>query len=124
MGTHDLGPEYDREIARLRATLDLPPAYEPYDGPDDGEPVQLSVRISPRLRHEIAQAAKRRGQTVQAFVSESLEEAVRIAMDPVAGLAADLAANIRAELGKAVESGEYAAAAAEVDRRESEWTDW
>jgi len=124
VGTHDLGPEYDREIARLRATLDLPPAYEPYDGPDDGEPVQLSVRISPRLRHEIAQAAKRRGQTVQAFVSESLEEAVRIAMDPVAGLAADLAANIRAELGKAVESGEYAAAAAEVDRRESEWTDW
>jgi len=86
--------------------------------------VQLSVRISPRLRHEIAQAAKRRGQTVQAFVSESLEEAVRIAMDPVAGLSADLAANIRAELGKAVESGEYAAAAAEVDRRESEWTDW
>lgn len=124
MGSHDLGPEYDREIARLRATLDLPPAYEPYDGPDDGEPVQLSVRISPRLRHEIAQAAKRRGQTVQAFVSESLDEAVRIAMDPVAGLAADLAANIRAELGKAVESGEYAAAAAEVDRRESEWTDW
>ncbi len=124
MGSHDLGPEYDREIERIRATLDLPPAHEPYDGPDDGEPVQLSVRISPRLRHEIAQAAKRRGRTVQAFVSESLDEAVRIAMDPVAGLAADLAANIRAELGKAVESGEYAAAAAEVDRRESEWTDW
>ena len=124
MGTHDLGPEYDREIARLRATLDLPPAYEPYDGPDDGEPVQLSVRISPRLRHEIAQAAKRRGQAGQAFVSESLGEAVRVAMDPVAGLAAGLAANFGADLGQAVESGEYSPAAAEVDRRESEWTDW
>jgi len=116
--------EFDREIERIRSSLDLPPVWEPYDGPDEADPVQLSVRVNPGLRHDLAQVAKRRGQSVTAFVTEALEDAVRVARDPFAGIAAQMAADIRAEIGKAVESGEYAAAAAEVDRRESEWTDW
>ena len=116
--------DFDREIERIRASLDLPPVWEHFDGPEDADPVQLSVRVSPGLRHDLAQVARRRKQSVNAFVTEALEDAVRVARDPFAGIAARMAADIRAEIGKAVESGEYAAAAAEVDRRESEWTDW
>ena len=32
--------EFDREIERIRASLDLPPVWEPYEGPDDADPVQ------------------------------------------------------------------------------------
>ncbi len=116
--------EFDREIERIRASLDLHPSWEPFEGPDDGDPVQLSVRVDPRLRHDLAQVARRRRQSVNAFVTEALEDAIRVERDPFAGIAARMAADIRAEIGKSVESGEYAAAAAEVDRRESEWTDW
>jgi predicted transcriptional regulator len=119
-----LSEEFDREIERIRASLDLPPAWEPYEGPDDADPVQLSVRVDPGLRHDLAQVAKRRRQSVNAFVTEALEDAVRVARDPFAGIAARMAADIRAEIGKAVESGEYATAAAAADRRESAWTDW
>ncbi len=118
MAPRDLGPEFDREIERIRATLDLPPDYEPYEGPEDGDPVQLSVRMSPRLRHDIGQAAQRRRQTVQAFVTQGLEEAVEAALNPFAGIAADMTAEFRAALGRAIDSGAYADAAAEVDRIE------
>ena len=118
MAAYDFGDEFDREIERIRKSLDLPPAYEPYEGPDDAEPVQLSVRITPRLRHEITQAAKRQRKTVQAFVSEGLEEAVSAALNPFAGLASRMTAEYRANLGRAIDSGAYADAAAEIDRIE------
>lgn len=52
------------------------------------------------------------------FVVESLEDAVQVATDPFAGLAARMTAEFRAELGRAIDSGAYAEAAAEIDRVE------
>lgn len=117
-------PAYDREIRRIQGQLDLPAPLMPYDGEDNEAPVQLSVRLSPRLRHDLAQIARRDNKSVTTFVTEALEEAVRVASDPFAGLAARMTADFRAELGRATESGAYAAAAAEVDRAEDEERGW
>jgi hypothetical protein len=81
-------------------------------------PVQISFRVSPRLREELAEVARGRRQSVTAFVTEVLEEAVRVEQDPFAHLAAEMTARFRQRLGEAVESGAYADAAAEVDRLE------
>ena len=116
-----LPDDFDDLVRRARARLDLPGPLEPFDGEDGGEdadPVQLSIRLSPRLRHDIAQIARRRGQTVTSFVTEALDDAVRVATDPFAGLAAKMTAEFRSELGKAIDSGAYADAAAEIDRIE------
>jgi hypothetical protein len=118
MPARDPWPEYDREIERIRERLALPEPFVPYEGPDEVDPVQLSVRIPPRLKHAIGQAAKRRRQTVQAFVNDALEEAVEAAMNPFAGIAARMTAEFRAELGRSIDSGAYADAAAEIDRAE------
>jgi hypothetical protein len=117
-------PAYDREIRRIQDRLELPAPLVPYDGGDDEPPVQLSVRLSPRLRHDLAQIARRDTTSVTAFVTEALEEAVRVASDPFAGLAARMTADFRAELGRATESGAYAEAAAEVDRLEDGEQGW
>lgn len=82
-------------------------------GPRDGEgadesPVQLSVRLSPGLRRDIAEVARARGQSVTGFVVEALGDAVRAERDPFAGLAADMVADLRSELARALESGAYA----------------
>ena len=123
MASPDPWPEYDREIRRIRARLDLPTPLEVYDGPAEGEDaVQLSVRLSPRLRHDVAQVARRRRQSVTAFVTAALEEAVRVEQDPVAGLAAEMTERFRSKLAAAVASGAYADAAAEVDADEG-WAD-
>ena len=89
----------------------------PYEGDDDG-PVQLSVRLSPRLRHDIGEVARQRGQSVTTFVTEALEDAVAVASNPFSALAEKMTAEFRSNLAKAVESGAYADAAAEVDRAE------
>ena len=117
MSTIEPWPAYDREIERIRARLDLPTPLEAYEGPD-GESVQLSIRLSPRLRHDVTQVARRRRQSITSFVTEALEDAVRVEQDPVAGLAADLTEGFRRQLGAAIASGAYAEAAAEVDREE------
>ncbi len=114
----DLPDDYDDLLRRARVRVDLPRPLEPYDGDEDEDPVQLSVRLPPRLRHDIAQVARRNGQTVTRFVVESLEDAVRVAGDPLTAIAARMSAEFRAELGRAVDSGAYAEAAAEIDRRE------
>ena len=119
MPTPDPWPGYDRELQRIRDRLDLPAPLEPYDGPaEGGDPVQLSVRLSPRLRHDIAQVARRRRQSVTSFVTEALEDAVRLEQDPFAAIAASMTARFRSQMARAVESGAYAEAAAEVDARE------
>jgi hypothetical protein len=117
-------PAYDREIRRIRDRLDLPEPLAPYEGDDDEAPVQLSVRLSPRLRHDIAQVARRDRTSVTSFVTDALDEAVRVASDPFAGLAARMTADFRAELGRATERGAYAEAAAEVDRVEDGEQAW
>ena len=81
-------------------------------------PVQISFRVHPRLREDLATVAAARRQSVTAFVTEVLEEAVRVEQDPFAALAADLTARFREQLGRDVESGAYAEAAADVDRLE------
>jgi hypothetical protein len=113
-----LPDDFDDLVRRTRARVDLPGPIEAYEGEDDVEPVQLSVRLPPRLRHDIAQVAKQRGQSVTAFVIESLEDAVDAAQNPIAGLAARMTAEFRSRLGRAVESGAYADAAAEIDQAE------
>jgi hypothetical protein len=114
----ELPDDFDELVRRTRARLDLPEPIAPYEGPEHAEPVQLSVRLAPRLRHEVAAVAQRRGQSVTTFVTEALEDAVEVATNPFAGLAATMTATFRANLAKAVESGAYADAAAEVDRAE------
>lgn len=114
----DLPDDFDDLVRRTRERLQLPVPFEAYDGDGDVEPVQISFRVPPRLRHDLAQVAAQRRQSVTAFVTEALEEAVRLATDPFAGLAARMTAQFRAELGDAVDSGAYAEAAAEVDRAE------
>ena len=59
----ELPDDYDDLLRRARARLDLPTPLVPYDGDDDEDLVQLSVRLPPRLRHDIAQVARRNGQT-------------------------------------------------------------
>lgn len=104
-------------VARTRVRADLHPL--PFD--PGGEEVQLSVRLPANLRAAVAQLAARREQSVTALVVELLEQAVQEANDPFAGLAADMVAHTRTLLREAVDSGAYARAAADVDRREAEW---
>jgi len=93
-----------------------PPAVlASYDGPE----VQLSVRVAEGLRSAVASTAKAQGLTVTAFVERALHRAVVESNDSFAGLAADLARNVRAELGSALEDGAYREAAAEVERQEA-----
>ena len=77
--------------------------------PDEaaGRLVQLSVRLAPDLRRAVADLAAEQGRSVTAFVVDVLEEAVRTERDPFVGLAADMVANLRAELARALESGAY-----------------
>lgn len=86
-----------------------------HDGPD----VQLSVRLAEGLRSAVATAARAQGLTVTAFVERALGRAVVESNDSFAGLAADLARNVRAELRSAIEDGAYREAAAEVEREEA-----
>jgi predicted transcriptional regulator len=84
----------------------------------DDAPVQISFRVDPQLREDLAAVARQRRQSVTAFVTEVLEAAVRTEQDPFAHLAAGMTERFRRRLGEAVESGAYADAAAEVDRLE------
>ena len=104
------------ERARSRARTEL----APFRSELGGEQVQLSVRLPEGLRAAVADVAARRGQSLTAFVIETLERAVREASDPFAGLAAELARQTRVVLAEAVDSGAYAEAAAEVDAAEQE----
>ncbi|MGH9067050.1 MAG: hypothetical protein ACRD0J_06130 [Acidimicrobiales bacterium] len=83
-----------------------------------GEEVQLSVRLPAGLRTAVADVASGRGQSVTAFVIDTLRQAVTLETDPFAGLASDMATHAREVLAEAVRSGDYAAAAAEVDAAE------
>ena len=84
-----------------------------------GPEVQLSVRVAEGLRSAVATAANAQGLTVTAFVERELRRAVVESNDSFAGLAADLARNVRAELRSAIEDGAYREAAAEVEREEA-----
>lgn len=107
---------YDELVAQIRERVrhDLVPLRQ--DG--GGQEVQLSVRLPEGLRSSVAAVAARRRQSVSAFVKSLLEQAVVEASDPFAGLGADLAANSRALLAEAVESGRYGRAAKAIDRVE------
>lgn len=85
----------------------------------DGPEVQLSVRVAERLRSAVASTANAQGLTVTAFVERALYRAVVESNDSFAGLAADLARNVRAELRSTIESGAYREAAADVEREEA-----
>lgn len=84
-----------------------------------GPEVQLSVRVAEGLRAAVTSTANAQGLTVTAFVERALHRAVVDSNDSFAGLAADLARNVRAELRSAVEDGAYREAAAEVEREEA-----
>ena len=92
-----------------------PDAPECYDGPE----VQLSVRVAEGLRSAVASTAKAQGLTVTAFVERALHRAVVESNDSFAGLVADLARNVRAELRSAIEDGAYREATAEVEQEEA-----
>jgi hypothetical protein len=85
----------------------------------DGPEVQLSVRVAQGLRSAVASTASAQGLTVTAFVEQALHRAVVESNDSFAGLAAELARNVRAELRSAIDDGTYREAAAEVEREES-----
>ena len=105
------------ELARrgTPAQQGLPDTSALHDGPE----VQLSVRVAEGLRSAVAATANAQGLTVTAFVERALHRAVVETNDSFAGLAADLARNVRAELGSAIEDGDYREAAAEVEREEA-----
>jgi hypothetical protein len=86
-----------------------------YEGPD----VQLSVRLAEGLRSAVTSSANAQGLTVTAFVERALHRAIVESNDSFAGLAADLARNVRVELRSAIEGGAYREAAAEVEREEA-----
>jgi hypothetical protein len=86
---------------------------------DDGPEVQLSVRIPKGLRSGVASTAAAQRLTVTAFVDRALRQAVIEANDSFAGLAADLARNVRFEIRSAIEDGSYREAAAAVEREEA-----
>ena len=98
-----------------------PPQQGPPNTPErhDGPEVQLSVRVAEGLRSAIASTANAQGLTVTAFVDRALRRAVVESNDSFAGLAADLARNVRAELRSAIEDGAYLEAAAEVEQEEA-----
>lgn len=84
-----------------------------------GPEVQLSVRVPEGLRSAVASTAGFQALTVTAFVARALERAVIEFNDSFAGLAADLASNVRAEIRSTVEDNTYRSAATEVDREEA-----
>jgi hypothetical protein len=104
------------EQARRRAR-DQPPLGTP--SLDEGPEVQLSVRLPKGLRSAVASTAADQGMTLTAFVDRALHEAVIEANDSFAGLAADLARNVRVEIRSAIDDGTYREASAEVDRAEA-----
>jgi hypothetical protein len=85
---------------------------------DGGPEVQLSVRMPIGLRSGIASTAAAQRLTVTAFVDRALRQAVVEANDSFAGLAADLARNVRFEIRSAIGDGSYREASAEVEREE------
>lgn len=85
----------------------------------DGPEVQLSVRVPQGLRSAIASTANAQSLTVTTFVERALRRSVAEANDSFAGLAADLARHVRAELRSAIDEGAYSDAAAEVEREEA-----
>lgn len=84
-----------------------------------GPEVQLSVRVPAGLRSAVGSTANAQGLTMSAFVEQALRRAVSEANDSFAGLAADLARNVRAELRSAIGDGSYRDSAAEVEREEA-----
>jgi hypothetical protein len=109
---------YDELVEKARALVRA--ELGPLRSELGGEQVQLSVRLPEGLRAAVADAAARRHQSLTAFVTETLERAVREASDPFAGLAAELARQARSVLADAVDSGAYAEAAAEIDAAEQD----
>src|SRR5271169_600584 len=105
------------EVARRgNPAQEGPPAMSAlYDGPE----VQLSVRVAEGLRSAVASTASAQGLTVTAFVERALHRAVVESNDSFAGVAADLARNVRAQLRSAIDDGAYREAAAEVEREEA-----
>ena len=87
----------------------------------DDTQVQLSVRVPESLRLSVTSTAKAQGLTVAAFVEQALQRAVTEANESFAGLAADLARNIRYELRSAIQDGAYREVAADVERQEAWW---
>jgi len=85
----------------------------------NGPEVQLSVRLAEGLRSAVASTANAQGLTMTAFVERALHRAVVESNDSFAGLAADLARNVRVELRSAIEDDVYREAAAEVEREEA-----
>jgi len=57
--------------------------------------------------------------TVTAFVDRALHDAVIEANDSFAGLAADLARNVRLEIRSVIDDGTYRQVSAEVEREEA-----
>lgn len=85
----------------------------------DGPEVQLSVRVAEGLRSAVASTAAVRGMTVTAFVGWALQRAVIESNDSFAGLAADLARNVRAEISSLIEDGAYREAVPEIEHEEA-----
>ena len=85
----------------------------------DGPEVQLSVRVPEGLRTAVASTAAARAMTVAGFVERALQRAVIESNDSFAGLAADLARNVRAEMHSMIGDNTYREAAAEVEREEA-----
>jgi hypothetical protein len=107
------------DAARSAApTADYP---EPAAAFDYGPEVQLSVRVPEGLRSAVASTAAAQKMTVTAFVDRALRSAVTEANDSFAGLAADLARNVRAELRAAIDDGTYREASAAVEQ-EGAWS--
>ena len=102
--------------ARSRVQAELVPLRSELGGDE----VQMSVRLPSGLRSAVAEVAARRGQSLTAFVIDTLERALREEADPFAGLAAEWARQARAVLAEAVDSGAYTEAAAEIDRSEDQ----
>lgn len=112
---------YDLLIDEAKRRLDVPREEPLLDL--DGEDVQMSVRLPVGLRDAVNDLARRRGQTLSAFVTELLVKAVGSDRDPFVALASDLAKHTRGALATAVEVGDYAGAADEVDAQDATSTD-
>ncbi len=85
----------------------------------DGPEVQLSVRVPEGLRTAVASTAAAQAMTVAGFVERALQRAVIDSNDSFAGLAADLARTVRAEVHSMIGDDTYREAASEVEREEA-----